>query len=85
MPIADFRLERVAAISCDQHKYGKAPKGVSCVLLKDDSFKECSISYHKYWTAGIYATVGFIGSKSAAPVIGAWISMKYLGMEGLKK
>lgn len=52
-------------------------------MFKNESFKECAISYHKYWSAGIYATVGFIGSKSAAPVVGAWISMKLLGMEGL--
>lgn len=55
-PISDFRLDKIAVVTCDQHKYGKAPKGVSCVMFKNEELRECSFSYHKYWSAGIYAT-----------------------------
>lgn len=33
--IFDFRVPGVTSISCDPHKYGMGPKGVSCLLFKN--------------------------------------------------
>lgn len=79
----DFSLERVGTITVDPHKYGQSPKGVSLVLFRNMELKCCSLSLHKYWTAGFYGTTGVSGSRSANPVVGAWISMKLFGMKGV--
>ena len=79
----DFSLERVGTITVDPHKYGQSPKGVSIVLFRNMELKCCSLSLHRYWTAGFYGTTSVSGSRPAGPVVGAWISMKLFGLKGI--
>jgi sphinganine-1-phosphate aldolase len=82
-PVLDFRLEKVWMISCDPHKYAMSPKGCSVLLFKDKTLKIHSI-YHEFnWPGGIYATPSMTGSNSSSAVIGAWASLRRLGMDGI--
>jgi len=74
-PVMDFRLKHVGTISCDPHKYGRGPKGCSVLLFRDDKIKGASVFVSQDWTGGIYVTPTLIGSRAAAPVIGAWVAM----------
>ena len=82
-PIVDFRLEKVWMISCDPHKYGMSPKGCSVLLFRNEELKIQSIFQESQWPGGIYATPSFSGSHSSASYIGAWASLKKLGMDGI--
>lgn len=45
-PVCDFRLPGVSIISCDLHKYGLSPKGLSVVLFRDRELRRyCSYSF----------------------------------------
>ena len=46
-----------------------------------DLMHACYFSY-SLWPGGLYATASPAGSRCAAPVVGAWYTMKVLGKEG---
>ena len=79
----DFRLEKVLMISCDPHKYAMSPKGCSVILFKNIKIKCHSIYVSATWPGGIYATPSFSGSSSSNGLVGAWASLKRLGMGGI--
>ena len=79
----DFRLSKVATISCDPHKYGRSPKGCSILMFKNEQLKSCSVFVSQSWTGGVYVTPTLGGSRPANAVVGAWISMQLVGIEGL--
>ena len=81
-PVMDFRLERVGTISVDPHKYGEGPKGCSVVLFRNELLKKQTIFLYKEWNGGAYATSTLAGSRSAAPMIGSWISLTKIGLKG---
>ena len=85
LPKFDFRLPAVTSISCDHHKYGLAPKGVSVVLFKEKTYRSHCMYALTTWPGGIYATAGLSGSRSGAPSAGAWIAMCYFGFTGYKE
>jgi len=69
----DYRIPGVTSISCDNHKYGLAPKGVSTITFKNRKLRRyCYYAIHT-WPGGLYATTTLKGSWSAAPIVGAWI------------
>lgn len=75
----DFTVKGVTSISIDHHKYGLAPKGISCVLYSNPELRRCQYYSLSNWTGGIYATHTLLGSKSGGPVAGAWFAMMYNG------
>jgi len=85
VPKFDFRLPAVTSISCDHHKYGLAPKGVSVVMFKNKIFRSHCMYALTSWSGGIYATPGLGGSRGGAASAGAWIAMCYFGYAGYKE
>lgn len=85
VPKFDFRLPAVTSISCDHHKYGLAPKGVSVVMFKNKTFRSHCMYALTSWSGGIYATPGLGGSRGGAASAGAWIAMCYFGYAGYKE
>ena len=79
----DFRLEKVQMISCDPHKYAMSPKGCSVLLFKNIELKVTSVYKSADWPGGIYGTPGFGGSTPSNALVGAWASLKKLGMNGM--
>ena len=82
IPAFDFQVPGVTTISVDHHKFGQAPKGISVLLFREKSLRKYAIYATAKWTGGIYATPTMAGSRSAAPIAGAWAAMMYFGYEG---
>eukprot|EP00331_Platyophrya_macrostoma_P006109 CAMPEP_0176432630 /NCGR_PEP_ID=MMETSP0127-20121128/15504_1 /TAXON_ID=938130 /ORGANISM="Platyophrya macrostoma, Strain WH" /LENGTH=562 /DNA_ID=CAMNT_0017814829 /DNA_START=19 /DNA_END=1707 /DNA_ORIENTATION=- len=82
IPAFDFSVKGVTTISVDHHKFGQAPKGISVLLFRDKSWRKYAIYATAKWPGGIYATPTMAGSRSSAPIAGAWAAMMYYGMEG---
>jgi sphinganine-1-phosphate aldolase len=81
-PVAPFDFgagEGVTSISVDQHKYGLAPKGVSCVLFRTAALRAFMFTRASTWQGGIYATATASGSRPGALVAGAWAAMVVTG------
>ncbi|CAD8082611.1 unnamed protein product [Paramecium primaurelia] len=75
----DFTLDGVTSISCDQHKHGLAPKGVSTVLFKTKQLREHAFFSLATWSGGAYAVPSMQGSKCGANVAGAWFTLQSIG------
>jgi len=85
VPKFDFRLKAVTSISCDHHKYGLAPKGVSVVMFKNSFYRSFAMFAITTWPGGIYATPGMCGSRAGVASAGAWIAMVYFGWKGYRE
>lgn len=85
IPKFDFTVPGVTSISIDHHKYGLSNKGISSVFYKTKQLRHfqyfCTIS----WPGGIYATAAAPGSRSGAPIAGAWFAMVYNGLNRYKE
>ncbi|CAD8161852.1 unnamed protein product [Paramecium octaurelia] len=75
----DFTLDGVTSISCDQHKHGLAPKGVSTVLFKTKQLREHAFFSIATWSGGAYASPSVQGSKCGVGVAGAWFTLQSIG------
>ena len=78
----DFQLPGVTSISCDPHKFAQTPKGVSVLLFKNSEYRSYAFYSSSSWIGGLYATPTIAGSRSGAPIAGAWIAMTANGIEG---
>lgn len=81
----DFRIPGVTSISCDPHKYGMGPKGVSTLLFSDKSWRSHQFFATPRWNGGLYATTTVAGSRPGNVVVGTWAVMMKHGIEGYKK
>lgn len=82
VPPFDFHVDGVSSISVDLHKYAFAPKGVSCLLHKNDLLRQSQYYACASWTGYSIVNATMMGSKSGAPLAAAWAVMHYLGEEG---
>ncbi|EAR88746.1 pyridoxal-dependent decarboxylase domain protein (macronuclear) [Tetrahymena thermophila SB210] len=82
IPPFDFTVDGVTSISCDHHKYGLAPKGVSVCMFKTLELRHSCYTSLSDWPGGFYATPSVCGSKAGAPIAGAWYAMQYHGKQG---
>lgn len=82
LPAFDFTVPGVRSISADLHKFGYCPHGVSSLTVRHGE----DTRYHTWetvqWPFGHYGRTRFAGSAPAAPIVGAWATMQYLGREG---
>jgi glutamate/tyrosine decarboxylase-like PLP-dependent enzyme len=81
-PPFDFRIPEVASLSVDLHKFGYAVKGISALLLRDQTATAHGQTVFDRWPSGLYATPGISGSRSAGALASAWAVMQYLGHPG---
>ncbi|HEX2575154.1 MAG TPA: aminotransferase class V-fold PLP-dependent enzyme [Aquihabitans sp.] len=83
-PVApwDFRVPGVTSISADVHKYGYTFKGASIVLYRDRDLLQHQFFWYDSWPGGLYASGTSAGTRSAAPIAGAWAAINHLGVDG---
>ncbi|MEO6988432.1 MAG: aminotransferase class V-fold PLP-dependent enzyme [Aquihabitans sp.] len=82
VPPWDFRVPGVTSISADIHKYGYMFKGASVVLYKSRELLEHQFFWYDDWPGGLYASGTSAGTRSAAPIAGAWAAINHLGVDG---
>jgi len=52
----DYRVPGVTSISCDNHKYGIAPKGISTLTFRSNDVRKHAYYAISNWPGGLYAT-----------------------------
>lgn len=82
LPPFDFRLDGVASISADTHKYGYTPKGSSMVMYRSRKHHHYQFSVATDWPGGVYATPTVSGSRAGSVAACTWASLLYYGREG---
>ena len=78
----DFRVPGVTSISCDPHKYGFGPKGVSTVLFRSKELRQMQFFGVGKWHGGFYATLCLAGSRPGNVIAGTWAVMMKHGRDG---
>ncbi|KAJ1020766.1 hypothetical protein NDA16_004157 [Ustilago loliicola] len=78
----DFRVEGVTSISCDTHKYGFGPKGLSTILYRFADLRRFQYYVKTDWPGGVYATPTLSGSRPGSIIAGTWTAMLHLGHSG---
>lgn len=81
----DFQVAGVTSISVDLHKCGYACKGISAILYASREDELRARTVFDNWPAGLYATPGIAGTRSAGALASAWAVMRYLGREGYEE
>ena len=82
VPAWDFRVAGVTSLSADIHKYGYCFKGASVVMYRDRELLQHQIFMYDSWPGGLYASSSSAGTRSGAPIAGAWTVISHLGAEG---
>ncbi|MFN8051288.1 MAG: aminotransferase class V-fold PLP-dependent enzyme [Acidimicrobiales bacterium] len=82
VPPWDFRVPGVTSLSADIHKYGYVYKGASCVMYRDRDLYQHQIFMYDDWPGGLYASSTAAGTRSGAPIAGAWAAINHLGEDG---
>ena len=82
VPLWDFRVPGVTSISADIHKYGYTFKGASTVLYRSRDLLQHQFFWYDDWPGGLYASGTAAGTRSAAPIAGAWAAINHLGVDG---
>ncbi|KAF9365513.1 hypothetical protein BGX34_009756 [Mortierella sp. NVP85] len=85
LPLFDFRVPGVTAISCDTHKYGFAPKGSSIIMYHTKELRRYQYFSMATWPGGIYASPSVAGSRPGALIAGCWATLMHIGQEGYIK
>lgn len=82
VPPWDFRVPGVTSMSADVHKYGYTFKGASVVLYRDPAAVGRQWFLYDAWPGGLYGSPTTAGTRPAAPIAGAWATIRHLGEEG---
>lgn len=80
----DFRIPEVTSMSIDTHKYGKALKGSSVLLLRDRDLSDYLGYVNVEWEGGIYAAAGLAGSTSVGDYAAPWAALLKTGLPGYR-
>lgn len=82
VPVCDFRVKGVTSISCDVHKYGYTPKGISVLMYADEHIRRFQYFSCSDWNGGLYLTTNMSGSRPGVLSAGAWAVMMSIGKDG---
>jgi sphinganine-1-phosphate aldolase len=82
LPDIDFTVPGVTSVSCDVHKYGCTPKGISCLMWKSADWRKYQYFVAPEWSGGIYATPTMTGTKNGSISAAAWAVMNSYGRDG---
>lgn len=85
IPDFDFSIDGVSSISADLHKYGYAAKGASVLLYKNAALRKYQIFTYTQWAGGVYATIGFGGTRAGGTIAAAWAAFNGIGEAGYLK
>ena len=83
--IMDFRVPGVTSISCDAHKFGYGPKGLSIAMWRERDTREYQFFANTQWNGGVYATTAIAGSRPGNIIVGTWAALLKTGVEGYEK
>ena len=75
----DFRVPGVTTISCDPHKYGCGPKGLSVLMFRTKELRRNILFATSEWHGGIYLTPTLAGSRPGNIIAGTWATMMTKG------
>lgn len=81
----DFRVPGITSISCDPHKYGMGPKGVSVLMFRNSNYRQYQFFATSSWNGGLYATTNIAGSRPGNVIVSTWAVMLKTGREGYLK
>ncbi|MFE3636147.1 pyridoxal phosphate-dependent decarboxylase family protein [Streptomyces sp. NPDC059168] len=82
LPAFDLSLTGVTSLSVDLHKYGYTPKGASVLLFRDAELRRHGWFAHTGWPGYPVVSATLQGTKSAAPLAGAWAVLERIGTQG---
>ncbi|TYJ51647.1 hypothetical protein B9479_007767 [Cryptococcus floricola] len=82
LPLFDFRVPGVTAISCDVHKYAFCPKGTSVIMYRSSDLRRYQYYVFTDWLGGVYASPSMAGSRPGSVLAGAWAVLNYVGSDG---
>jgi glutamate/tyrosine decarboxylase-like PLP-dependent enzyme len=82
VPPFDLAVPGVTSLSADIHKYGYAFKGASVVLYQSRDLLEHQFFLFDDWPGGLYGSATTAGTRPAAPIAGAWTTIRSLGADG---
>lgn len=82
LPDFDFKVRGVSSISIDLHKYGYTPKGASVLLYRNKELRKHQLFTNASWPGYPLANTTMQSTKSEGPLVGAWATINYLGMNG---
>jgi glutamate/tyrosine decarboxylase-like PLP-dependent enzyme len=85
VPPFDFRVSGVTSISADMHKYGYSAKGSSVILYNSHELRRSQYFVISSWPGGLYASPTMLGTRSGAPIAGAWAALKTYGKDGYQR
>lgn len=85
VPPFDFRVRGVTSISADIHKYGYSAKGASVILFNSHELRRSQYFVISNWPGGLYASPTMPGTRSGAPIAGAWAALKTYGHDGYQR
>ena len=80
--ICDFRIKGVTSISCDIHKYGYTPKGLSILMYSSNELRRLQYFTETEWPGGLYVTPTLAGSRPGVLSAGGWAVVMSMGREG---
>jgi len=80
-PLFDFRLPGVTSISCDLHKYGLCPKGISLLLFSNHEYRKNIFFSFPRWMGGVYITPSFEGSRTGSLIASSYAILTSMGKE----
>lgn len=81
----DLRNKNVTGMSCDIHKYGNCPKGISVLICPVLEIKLALFWASPDWVGGLYATPNIQGSRPSHTIAAAWGVMVYHGYDEYAK
>lgn len=82
VPPWDLSVEGVTSLSADVHKYGYTFKGASILLHRSRDLLQRQYFIYDAWPGGLYASATTAGTRSGAPIAGAWSAIQTLGADG---
>jgi len=82
MPLWDFRVDGVTSISADIHKYGYAAKGASCLVFRNDDYRQHQFFTFTTWPGGLFISPSALGTRGGGPIAAAWAAMLSMGEDG---
>ncbi|MEU6161214.1 aminotransferase class V-fold PLP-dependent enzyme [Streptomyces sp. NPDC047130] len=82
LPVFDLSVPGVTSLSVDLHKYGYTPKGASVLLFQDAGLRRHGWFAHAGWPGYPVVNPTLQGTRSAAPLAGAWAVLEHIGTDG---
>lgn len=83
--IFSFTNPAITSISCDPHKFGQSPKGISVLLFKNPEIKQHLTFVDLKWSGGLYVMPDFLGSRSGANIATLWATLHKLSRSTYQK